>query len=199
MAVLLDDDIELHDGATAAPPRPDRYEVIDGEIVAIPDMGVYSAETANLIRDELTIYARATKSGRPRQEMLFPIPSPSDPNRQRRPDVAFVSNERWPDHLAIPLEGNPAPVVPDLAVEVISPSDNAEDLLDKLHEYLRAGVRLVWLVWPRDRSVHAYSGPKSVRIFTIEDTLDAGELLPGFAVPMASLFPERPAAAPAVA
>jgi Uma2 family endonuclease len=77
-----------------------------------------------------------------------------------------------------------------LAVEVVSPTDYAEDLLAKVHEYLRAGAELVWVVFPRLRQLHAYTAVTTpARLFTEADTLDGGAVLPGFSVAMAGLFP----------
>jgi Uma2 family endonuclease len=107
----------------------------------------------------------------------------------RKPDAAFVSFDRWPADRPISYRGNPLPVVPDLMVEVASPTDEAEELLKKAYEYLRAGARLVWIVFPANRALFAYTGPTAVRAFSDADTLDAGDVLPGFQLPMGTLFP----------
>jgi Uma2 family endonuclease len=122
-------------------------------------------------------------------EMLYRLPLAADRSRNRRPDVAFVTFDRWPEDRPMPYRGNPVDVVPDLVVEVASPTDDAEDLVAKAHEYLEAGVRLVWLVYPRSRVVYAYESPTAVRVFTATDDLDGGTVLPGFRAPMAQLFP----------
>ena len=168
---------------------PDRYELIDGEIVEVEEMGVYSGEIANILRDELSAYGREKKIGRARMDILYPIPTPEDDGRLRRPDVAFARFERWPENRPVPYRGNPAEVVPDLAVEVISPTDNGDDIVSKLNEYLRAGVRLVWLIFPNEKQLYAYTSPRDVRIFTVDQNLDGSDILPGFLVPMATLFP----------
>jgi Uma2 family endonuclease len=175
----------------AVPARlPDHYEVVNGLVVEKPPMSGLASEVANRIRDELTYHGRATRTGRTRNDMLFRLPLPEDRRRNREPDVAFISFERWPEDRPMPYLGNPVDVVPDLMVEVASPTDRAEDLLEKAYEYLRAGCRLVWLVYPRLRQVHAYHQQgQPPRVFGEADTLDAGELLPGLGVPMAGLFP----------
>ena len=90
----------------------------------------------------------------------------------------------------MPTRGNPVDVVPNLMVEVVSPTDCAEDVLAKAHEYLRAGAELVWVVFPRLRQLYAYRAAGTAPVlFTAGDTLDSGTLLPGFSVPMAGLFP----------
>lgn len=190
MSVLTEAEREV-DEPVAVTPLPDRYELIDGEIVKVEEMGVYSAVIANMLRNELAYYGRANNAGRAWNELLFPIPTDDDSGRLRRPDVAFTTFERWPENKPVPYQGNPAEVVPDLVVEVISPSDNGDDVVSKLNEYLRAGVRMVWLIWPNERQLYSYTAPKSVRIFSAEDILDGGDILPGFHVPMASLFPIR--------
>ena len=170
---------------------PDSYEVVNGEIVELPPMSTLSSEVANLINDELCAYARATNSGRNRVEMLFRIPLPDDESRNRKPDVSFVKYDRWPKDRPIIYRENAADLVPDLAVEVASPNDKMEDSFSKAKEYLQGGVRLVWLVMPKLRVIYAFTpeSPSRPRIFTATDTLTGGDVLPGFEVPMAPLFP----------
>ncbi|HEX3148323.1 MAG TPA: Uma2 family endonuclease [Gemmataceae bacterium] len=168
---------------------PDRYEVINGDIVELPPMSWLSSEVANQIRDKLAAYCETHQIGRTRNDMLFEVPLPKDRGRNRRPDVAFISFNRWAADRPLPYRGNPATAVPELVVEVVSPTDDAEDLIAKAHEYLEAGVKLVWLVYPRSQTLYAYDSVSSVRIFNVADDLNGGSLLPGFQVPMSQLFP----------
>jgi Uma2 family endonuclease len=169
---------------------PDRYEVVNGEVVEVAPMSGFSAEVANRLQNELVVYGRSSRLGRPRMDMLFRIPISSDAGRNRRPDIAFITFDRWPENRPLPYRGNPVDVVPDLLVEVASPTDEAEALISKAYEYLEAGARLVWLVYPRLRVVHAYESRASFRVFYATEDLDGGTVLPGFRVPMAGLFPE---------
>ena len=127
-------------------------------------------------------------------QILFRIPLPEDANRKRRPDVAFVSVDRWPlDRPMSPTE-EAWDVVPDLAVEVASPTDLAEFLLRKVAEYFRAGVRLVWVVYPLTRCIHVYQSWNRIQVVTESDTLDGGTVLPGFRLALDRLFgPVEPA------
>jgi|SRR5947209_139634 len=168
---------------------PDRYEVIHGEVVEMPPMSFFAAEVANRIQNHLMAYGLNSGVGRPRMDMMFHVPFPADPTRNRRPDVVFITFDRWPEDRPLPYRGEPGEVVPELVVEVASPNDEAEDLLGKAHEYLEAGAKLVWLVYPRLRVVHAYESPTKPRVFTVADELDGGTVLPTFRVPMARLFP----------
>jgi len=174
----------------AEPKLPEQYELIDGEIVEVQPMGIYSSEVANCLHDELAVYAKRTRLGRSRMDMIFRLPLRRDANRSRKPDVSFISFERWPEDRPIPYRGNPLDVVPDLLVEVISPMDEAEEVLKKAFEYLQAGARLVWLIYPGVQTIHAYTSPElPPRVFSPNSTLDAGDVLPGFSVPVAALFP----------
>ena len=83
--------------------------------------------------------------------------------------------------------------MPDLAVEVLSPSDHAEDILAKVAEYFRAGVRLVWVVSPVMGLVLVFDGPDRVRMVAPAGTLDGGEVLPEFRLPLDDLFDRPPA------
>lgn len=77
------------------------------------------------------------------------------PGHDLRPDVAFVSFDRWPQSCGIP-RSNAWPVVPDLAAEVVSPNDGFRDVTAKPGTYFESGVRAVWLVDPRAEQVHLY-------------------------------------------
>ncbi len=102
---------------------------------------------------------------------------------ERVPDVSFVARDR----VALPFP--PVwPFAPDLAVEVVSPSDRMEAVHAKMENYLASGTRLVWLVWPDTQTVTVHAPDAETRTRTANDTLDGGEVLPGFAVPVAELF-----------
>lgn len=162
------------------------YEVIDGLRVELPPMSILAARVATRIHDALHAYSQQHRMGESVVETLLRMPHVP---RQRRPDVAFVSYDRWPADRPIDSDESAWDVVPDVAVEVVSPSDLAEGLLEKVLEYLRAGVRLVWVVYPRLQIIHAYESPSKIREYSTSDELDGGEVLPGFRRPVASLFP----------
>jgi Uma2 family endonuclease len=169
---------------------PERYEVVNGRVVEIAPMSAFASEVANRLRDHLSGYGLRTNSGRTRMDMLFRNPLAGDENRNREPDLAFITLDRWPQDRPMPYRGNPVDVVPNLVLEVASPTDGAEALIAKVHEYLRGGVELVWVMFPRLRQLYAYTAPEAApRLCTAEDALDGGGVLPGFTVPMAVLFP----------
>jgi Uma2 family endonuclease len=181
--------------ATITTPEPVRaashdeslYEVVRGQRVELPPMGVYSSIVASVLGEFLGAFARTHVLGRTVVETLFVLDEAED--TQRRPDVAFVSYQRWPRNRLIPEEGEWV-VVPDLAVEVVSPNDRAEALLVKVREYFDVGARTVWVIYPREGVVHVFETFTRIRVLTRTDALDGGAILPGFQLPLTSLFEE---------
>jgi Uma2 family endonuclease len=111
------------------------------------------------------------------------------PDLVRIPDVAFTSWDRLPGRCR-PAARVPQ-LAPDLAVEVLSPSNTPGEMALKRGEYLQAGVRLVWEVDPDARTVAVYTAPAApVQTLGINDTLDGGTVLPGFTLPLTQLFGE---------
>jgi Uma2 family endonuclease len=160
------------------------YEVIDGRIVEKP-MGAYENWLAVVFFGVLHGYAEANGVGRVVPEMIFDFRPKL--NRERRPDVAFVSFERWPRDRGIPQTRSWA-VIPDLAVEIVSPTNTAVNVAEKLQEYFLVGLRQVWVVYPRQAWVYVYTQAASVRILTSADELDAGDVLPGLRISVQDLF-----------
>ena len=163
----------------------EHYEVVDGRVVEEPPLGAHEIWIASKIIRGINFADPTGQLGNVVAEGLFVIAR--SPRLRRRPDVAFVSGERWPVRRPVPRE-NAWGVIPDLAVEITSPTDHVDDLMDKLEEYFRAGVRLVWVVYPKHRKVYAYDSPKSARILEVGAGLDGGAVLPGFRLALAELF-----------
>ena len=111
----------------------------------------------------------------------------TDPDTVRAPDLAFVRKERLPPG-ELPL--GYLRLAPDLAVEVVSPSETAEDVQEKVDDYLRAGTRQVWTVFRKTRSVVIHFANGSTSVLREGDNLDGGDLIPGFSLPVARLFPD---------
>lgn len=104
----------------------------------------------------------------------------------RAPDVAFVSRNRFPDR-RFPQEAYPA-LAPDLAIEVLSPGNTKAEMMRKRIEYFHSGVRLVWIVDCRSRSVAVYTSPIGVTVLGEEATINGGEVLPEFECTVAEFF-----------
>jgi Uma2 family endonuclease len=105
----------------------------------------------------------------------------------RIPDVAFISWSRFPGG-RLPTEAAPL-VAPDLAVEILSPSNTKREMSRKLREYFEAGTRLVWYIDPDPRTVSVFTNPgEPTGVLTANDTLDGGDVLPAFTLPLKDLF-----------
>ena len=164
------------------------YEIIDGQRIELPPMSAYSATLASRVVRKVGVFVDGQSLGEVVGEVLFRLPLEKDLKRNRRPDAAFVSYDRWPADRPRPTRDNAWDVVPDLAVEVTSPSDLADDQQQKIIEYFQAGVRLVWVVYPEQRFIHVYEAPDHIHVVTEAGILDGGIVLPGFQLPLDKLF-----------
>jgi Uma2 family endonuclease len=165
-------------------PGGDRYELIDGKLVE-RDMGAESSLVAAAIIRLLGDFVRTHDIGKVFATDCGYQIFPDRPKHVRYPDGSFIARGRLPGdkvpkgHLRIP---------PDLAVEVVSPNDTADEVETKRVEYLGAGVRLVWIVFPETRTVHVYrlAGPSST--LTVGDELSGEDVLAGFSCRVSDLF-----------
>jgi Uma2 family endonuclease len=188
-ATALLETLEVATPIGSEPRDGELYEIVDGRRIK-KTMSYHAGLVATDLGTELSAHIRqqAPRPGRLAIEVLFRIPVTNDSSRQRRPDIAFVSSERWPMDRPTSLREDAWDVVPDLTVEVISPTDRAWDLLDKIGECFQAGVRLVWAVFPRHQCIYVYEAADRIRVLTRSDTLDGGVVLPGFQLPLSRLF-----------
>ena len=108
-----------------------------------------------------------------------------DPDTVREPDIAFFSAEKIP--LNARITGY-AEVAPDLVVEVASPSDSRREVHDKAHMWLNHGVRLVWVVQPKTRTIEVYRPDEAIATLAEDDSLDGLEVLPGFTCEVSAVF-----------
>jgi Uma2 family endonuclease len=173
---------------TIPPADENSYEVVNGQRVENAPMGFFEIGLAGFLLEHLMPFVRAQQLGRARMETLFLL----DPilGLERRPDVAFVSYERWAKKRKMP-RGNAWAVVPNLAVEIISPTNLAEAIAVKIQEYFKAGVQLVWVINPIPGQVYAYESPTQVRILEKHHELVGDPVLPGFRLSVAALFEDE--------
>jgi Uma2 family endonuclease len=106
----------------------------------------------------------------------------------RQPDAAYISRERYPK-----LKDKVFPVAPDIAVEVVSPSESAQKVRDKVNDYLSSGTTYVWVAYPDDQSVDVHTlnqdGTVTVRKVSGDEILEGGDVLPGFTLTVKRVFP----------
>lgn len=162
----------------------ERVELIDGVVVPMPPASDWPTSVTATITILLGMHVRPRKLGRVYSaEAGFVI----FPNREtvRVPDVAFVRTERMPQGEA---RWHFPRLAPDLAVEVLSPTDRTHDILAKVAMYQEAGVPLVWVVDPQAQTVTVSALGQKPVVLTATDTLDGGEVLPEFRVAVVELF-----------
>ena len=160
-----------------------RYELVNGEL---SERGVPNPEHA-LIGGRLSLRLGSHIEGTDRGVLLLDcsFTLQDDPVRIRIPDISFIATAHIPEggFRSSSIRG-----APDLAVEVVSPNDKARELIMKIADYLASGTQQVWIVEPNTRTVTVYQPGGAARVYSADDTLDGGNLLPGLALPVADLF-----------
>lgn len=161
-------------------------ELIDGRIVPMTPTGEEHGWVEGNVDEALRAFVRPRRLGRVLVGEVG-IYTRRNPDRVRAADVIYISRERY----ALRAEpGGYLDVAPELVVEVLSPRDAVMETSQKLREYFEIGVRLVWVVDPRARAVHAYRSLTDVRVFGEADLLPGDDVLPGLALRVAALFEE---------
>jgi Uma2 family endonuclease len=165
-------------------PDGHRYELVEGELKvmtpASPRHGRIAMRLGSLIEQHVRQHSLGVVYA---AETGFQLRE--DPDTVRAADAAFVAKSR------IPPEGEPEgywAIAPDLVVEVISPSDSAAAVQSKVADWLEAGCRLVWVVYPDTQTVTEYRSPTQVRMLNADQTLEGGDVLPGFACGVGEIF-----------
>lgn len=159
-----------------------RVELVEGRLVREQLPNPEHAWLASKLTGRIREHVRRNRLGLTFAEVGFVLAV--DPPTVRGPDIAFIAREN------LPRGGLPRgfwTIPPDLAVEVVSPSNTRAEVREKVLEYLAAGTRLVWVVDPHSRSVTAYRSRTEVRRLTGPDTLDGLDVLPGFRLEIAEL------------
>lgn len=161
------------------------WEYVEGVWKEVPRMGAFASLIAFVLGRKLGNFVEEQGLGLTMTETLFRL-HPDGP--ARRPDLAFIKYDRWPYPEGLTEDLPAFDVAPNLAVEVNSPTNTFEEILDKVHDYFFHGVELVWIVMPRHRLVYIYDSPEDVRILSAARELDGGRVLPGFRLPLDRLF-----------
>ena len=159
-----------------------RDELSRGRVVREPPPGARHGAVAFEIASVLRDHVRNRDLGRIVMEAGFRLSI--TPATVRGPDVAFIARERLPAELPVGFW----PFVPDLAIEVVSPSNSTSEIETKVLEYLDAGARMVWVVDPESRTARIYAGNEA-RIVRENEILHAGTIMPDFSIPLASILP----------
>jgi len=168
-----------------AMPDGKNYELVGGQLVE-RNMGLNSSWVGGRLLSRLDRFCEEHEVG-----WAFPADDgyqcfPHDPGLVRRPDVSFIRRGRLPGEV---LPEGWGKIPPDLAVEVVSPNDSANQLEEKLDDYQKARVPLVWVVNLKSRTVMVYRGDGSVSRLRESDELSGEDVIPGFRCPVGEIFP----------
>ncbi len=162
----------------------ERYELIEGKLIPMTPTGLLHGDVELALATVLRAFVHPRRLGRVVVgEVGFVLRR--DPDTVRAADVAFIRAER------LPPEGLPTGFfegAPDLAVEILSPTDRYADLLYKVSQWLEAGTRQVWVVDPARRTVTIFQPDGTLRLLHESDELDGGDVLPGFRCLIRDLF-----------
>jgi len=161
-----------------------RYEIVNGELIDMGNSGAKHGYVCSILMILLGGYVHIQKLGAMfDSSTAFKMKS----GNKRSPDVSFMAKERLQGLEELPdgfLEG-----APDLAVEILSPSNTVAEIHDKLVEYFENGSRLVWVINPKEKYVLVYrSSQEPDRLLKSVDSLDGEEIVSGFTLPVAELF-----------
>jgi Uma2 family endonuclease len=160
------------------PPNGKHYELSDGDLIVVGNAGALHELIKTTVFEILTEYRLRTRSGRAFAETQFALRS----DCARIPDVAWVSEERLPQ---IPRTDRAIGIAPDVAIEIVSDSEQPNETERKLRDYLEAGVE-VWQVFPALHSVTIWQRNQGCRL--AEDSVITSERLPDFCVIVSDLF-----------
>lgn len=166
------------------PDDGNRYDLIKGELICMAPAGGEHGLVAHEIGRQLGNFIFDRELGRVfGAETGFKLST--DPEVILAPDAAFIRTARLPAREA--MRGF-MPIAPDLVVEVVSPHDRYSDVRLKIDTYLEYGVRLVWVLEPRRRTVTIHRPNGTTTVLAGKDALDGEDVLPGFQVSVAALF-----------
>ncbi len=161
-----------------------RYELVRGDLRKMSPSGYVHGKIAMSIGSPLEVYVKANGLGEVcAAETGFKLES--DPDHVRAPDAAFVRRERAEE---VGDAQGFFPGAPDVAIEVISPSDSYTEVEEKVADWLDAGTLAVIVVDPRRRIVKIHCSPTDVVVLTEADTLDIGDVVPGWQMPVRDIF-----------
>ena len=155
------------------------YEYIEGELIPrMPTSGEHGKINITLIL-LLGSHVRGNQLG----DIYSADTGFQVGERMLIPDVAFLSKARIPDDISKAFQ-----IPPDLAVEVVSPTDASARIEEKAFAYLAAGTQLVWVLRPKSKTILVYRSETDIQLLTQNDILTGEDVVEGFSCPVAALF-----------
>jgi Uma2 family endonuclease len=160
-----------------------RAELVRGELIMMTPAGYRHGKIVSRLNSRLHVYVEQEALGEVMgAETGFVIAQA--PDTVRAPDVAFVYRDRVPSTPPVGYFHG----APDLAVEILSPNDRASEVLAKVHDWLDAGCRAVWVVDPETRTVTVYRNRSQIYVLGVSEQLSGEDVVPGFTLPVAEIF-----------
>ena len=160
-----------------------RYELVNGELEKMPPPGFPHGRTALRLGIYVGQFILDHGLGEATTDIGFKLTS--NPDTVLAPDFAFITNERFREGKG--TEGYwPGP--PDLAVEVLSPSDRPGKVNQKISRWFSFGTRQLWIVDPKHSTITVYRSPSDATVFSGSDYLESQDLLPGFRISLDRIF-----------
>ena len=175
--------LTLADFEKLQPPDGLRYELDEGELVTM----TFPRPEHNRVVKQVFLLLHDFLEAHPLGELFFPDTGfvlSREPVTLRGPDLSFLRADRA-------RRVDPKPDIdgaPDLVIEVVSPTDSAQDLNRKVHQYLHSGAQEVWVAHPDTREIYVHDA-SGVRRLGAHQVLESQALLPGFSIPVETLFP----------
>lgn len=161
-----------------------RFELIDGVLKEKPPMGFFANILASFLATSINTFALPKRLGMAINETAYQ----REAKNTRRPDVAYFELAKFPS-LEVLLQDPPVfDREPNLAIEVVSPSNTIAEMDERIAHFFNTGVQLVWVVHPQSKQVYVYQSTKDCKILGIGDVLDGDKVLPGYALPLIELF-----------
>jgi Uma2 family endonuclease len=160
----------------------DDYELIEGDLVPMVPPNLGHADVQLALGTLLRAHASRHGLGRVVGEAGFILQR--NPDTVLAPDVAFITEEKWPDDTT-----GFAQLAPDLAIEIVSAGKSPGEIERKLAIYLQSGVRAVWIVYPLERQIVVHTASHPPTVFKEADHIDGGDVLPGLVLPVSHIFP----------
>ncbi len=162
-----------------------RFEVVKGVYIEMSPASALHGKVTSTLHFLIVSHVRKNRLGEvTAAETGFVLTRA--PDTVRAADVGFISASRL-SSTGIPETGF-WPIAPDLAVEVVSPGDSSDDVQAKVEDYLSAGTRMVWVVYPKTRSVTVFRSLRDVKVLRADESLSGEDVLPGFECRVSEVF-----------
>jgi Uma2 family endonuclease len=169
-----------------------RLELSDGRLIIMSPAGTQHGgltswldrNVGNFVDEHELGITTAAETG----FILYKNPDPKGKDTVRAPDVGFIRAERAPGN----WKGLPKkyfPFAPDLGIEVVSPNDKEDEVSEKVADYLKYGVRLIWVFYIEPEEIKVHAPNRETRTLKVGDTLEGEDVLPGFRLPVIQVFP----------